>query len=315
MPPGATEAWLAVLEDEADQRGISVDTDVDGRIFHFHLGNDPGVVGKVRYSEQEARNYENEQGTKHIWHRYNRELERIEDESERKVVNITLDVPSKNDFDPDKHHFLFLTQEMLDRDTYSQDDQKIWIEGEGRYSGLLAEYVDDWDALFAYAVRDDPEVDRGYSSTSSDDSDAGDALPTGSAGTRRTSTQTAVDVSARFKRAAHDRYDHRCVLTGIEHSELLTVSHILDRASHPEIAEDLGNVVILDWTHHVAFDEGFWTFDESGRIWINPAIESESTYLDNSLIDRHGEKIELLGCVDSEYIERHNEELEWWPPR
>lgn len=311
MPPGATKDWLDILRDEAERREVFLDTDIEGRIFHFHLGDDPGVVGKVRYSEEKSRNYENEQGTKHIWHRYNRELEEIESESERKVVNITLDVWDKDAFDPEERHFLFLTQEMLDQDTYSKGDQKIWIEGDGQYSGPLAKYVDDWDAIFDYATRSQPGPDISDESVDS----TTDTFADDHSGTIRESLQTDVEVSERFKRAAYDRYNHQCVLTGIEHSELLTVSHILGRSNHPEIAEEIGNVIILSWTHHVAFDAGLWTFDESGRIWINPNIETDSEYLNSSLIDRHGEKIEILTRVDSEYVERHNDELEWWPPR
>lgn len=92
MPPQATTDWLALLKGEAQRRDVYVDTDLDGRIWHFHLGEGPGVVGKVRHSKAKERNYENEQGQKHIWHRYNRENERIAEGSERNVVNITLDV-------------------------------------------------------------------------------------------------------------------------------------------------------------------------------------------------------------------------------
>jgi putative restriction endonuclease len=42
------------------------------------------------------------------------------------------------------------------------------------------------------------------------------------------------------------------------------------------LAEDIENVLLLDWTHHMAFDAGLWTFDESGRLWIKPGFETES---------------------------------------
>lgn len=311
MAVGAIEDWLRLLEQNAQKRGVYVDTDIEGRVFHFHLGKDPGVIGKVRYSEEKERNFENEQGITHIWHRYNRELERIQEGSDRKVVNITLDVWDKSSFDPDERHFLFLTQEMIDADTYSKGDQKIWIHGDGDYRGPLGTYVDDWNVIFDYATEDTIEL------TSSDENERSTVSRESKdkSGRVRESIRRDVRVSNKFKNAALDRFDNRCVLTGIEHLELLTVSHILDRATHPEIAEDLGNVLILNWTHHVAFDEDLWTFDESGRIWIRPDLESNSQYLNSSLIDRHGAKIKALTKVDSEYIERHNEQLEWWPPR
>ena len=110
MPPQATKDWINILEEKAQERGVPIDTDLDGRIFHFHLGQGPGVIGKVRYSEAKSRNYESEQGKKFIWHRYNREKERIDQSHNRRVVNITLDVKEKTEFDPGEHHFIFLTE-------------------------------------------------------------------------------------------------------------------------------------------------------------------------------------------------------------
>lgn len=152
MPPQATKDWLSLLDKKARERNVYVDTGINGRIFHFHLGKNPGIIGKVRYSEAKSRNYENEQGQKHIWHRYNREKEMIEQGSEREVTNITLDVWDKNEFDPEKHHFIFLTEQLIREETYSKGDQKIWIEGDGRYSGPLAEHVDDWEVIFKHAT-------------------------------------------------------------------------------------------------------------------------------------------------------------------
>lgn len=319
MPVEGIKDWLALLEKEAQQRDICVDTDIAGRVFHFHLGDDPGIIGKVRYSEEKERNYENEQGLTHIWHRYNREKDRIQNGSERNVVNITLDLWEKDEFEPDTHHFIFLTEQMIAEDTYSKGDQKIHILDDGKYKGPLSKYVDDWDALFEYATGtvsppSTTSTDGGLSTETREPTDNVSA-PDDTAGTVREETQSQVRISAAFKRAAYDKFDHRCALTGVERQELLTVSHVLDRATHPEIAQDLENVLILDWTHHTAFDANLWTFDELGRVWINPDFDTESQYLDHSLIDRHGEKIESLTAVKDEYIETHNDGLEWWPPR
>lgn len=81
------------------------------------------------------------------------------------------------------------------------------------------------------------------------------------------------------------------------------------------MAEDIENVVLLDWNLHMAFDAGLWTFDESGRLWVNPEFDTESSALKASLVDQHGEKIEAFSDVSEEYIESHNSDLEWWPPR
>ncbi|MFC7223824.1 hypothetical protein ACFQKF_11870 [Halalkalicoccus sp. GCM10025322] len=52
----------------------------------------------------------------------------IEQGSEREVTNITLDIWDKNKFDPEEHHFIFLTEQLIREETYSKGDQKIWIE-------------------------------------------------------------------------------------------------------------------------------------------------------------------------------------------
>jgi hypothetical protein len=314
MPPQATKDWLALLEQQASERGVYIDTNLDGRIFHFQLGENPGVIGKVRYSEANSREYENEQGQKHIWHRYNREVEKIEQGSDRAVVNITLDVWDKHEFDPDEHHFIFLTQHLIEEETYSKGDQKIWIEAEGRYSGPLAKYVDDWDAVFQYARHPDTVPEPTAADSETQPTDQG-GVSEDTSGTISESRRTQVQVSAEFRQAVFDRFEHRCPLSGIEHADLLTVSHILGRAEHQKLAEDIENVVLLDWTHHMAFDAGLWTFDESGRIWLNPEFETASESLQLSLTGRHGEKVKELSLVADAHIEEHNAPLDWWPPR
>ncbi len=90
---------------------------------------------------------------------------------------------------------------------------------------------------------------------------------------------------------------------------------MLSRSDHPELAEDIKNVLLLDWTHHMAFDAALWTFDELGRIWIKKGLDTESDTLRSSLISRHGEKSEKLSLVSDNHIDRHNDDLNWWPPQ
>lgn len=201
---------------------------------------------------------------------------------------------------------------MIEEDTYSEGDQEIWIEGDGRYSGPLARYVDDWDAIFEYATGTTKPT-SGDSSESDPESDDGPVSDT--AGRISETRRSHVQLSEGFKREVYDRFNSQSPLSGIEHPAILTISHILDRAEYPELAEDIENVVLLDWNLHMALDAGLWTFDESGRVWVNPEFEAEGDALKPSLVDRHGEKIEAFSNVSDEYIERHNSELEWWPPR
>jgi hypothetical protein len=165
MPPEATKEWLALLERRARDRNVPHEIRPNIRYFHFRIGKDPAVVGKVRISERKKRDYEDEQGEKYIWHRYNRETEAIEEnknqDEDRDIVNITLDVWEKDEYDPNKSHFIFLTEELLINETHSQGDQRIGVEGDGQYSGPLAKYVDDWDALFDYAMNNKTSTQSG----------------------------------------------------------------------------------------------------------------------------------------------------------
>ena len=133
-------------------------------------------------------------------------------------------------------------------------------------------------------------------------------------GTMSTSERTEIKISNEFKNQVYERFNHCCPLTHIERREILTVSHVIGRSENPDLAEDIENVILLDWTHHMAFDADLWTFDESGRIWINPDFDTGSQTLVRTLTSRHGKKVEEFTMVANEYIERHNEEINWWPP-
>ena len=133
---------------------------------------------------------------------------------------------------------------------------------------------------------------------------------------RAEATRAGVRVSESFKQGVYDRFDGRCAVTEIDHRSLLTVSHVLPRSERPDIAEDPGNALLLNWTHHFAFDAGLWTFDEAGRLWVNPAYEPDDTWMQESLRDRHGSHLDRLqeAGVADEYLADRNESLGWWPP-
>jgi hypothetical protein len=540
MPVQAIDDWISELGRRANERGVPFTTETGDRVFHFVLGDDPGVIGKVRTSEGRNREFRDDRGKEYIWHRYNREQEQAETDDPRRVVNITLDVWDTERYDPDEDHFLFLTQEMVTGDTYSQGDQKIKILGDGEYAGPLGRLVDDWDAVFDYAVNGaidertdpsthddsghryrvgeryydskDPDRDQFQSwikgplesgignssgirvvksktgpregevtavvivSSDLDDNDEfnrwndefdlaagrirywGDAKRDGSgagepidedsfpgnaqlrsvhrsntdgqrshyppllvfrrpesgvvefnglcvierveldefddkgvptpnylyhlgvldveevplawihqrtetgsnelapdvwhrwvetgevtpeirygetpvgpgpvndttiaapatrtdtAGRETTGERTQIRISQAFKDETHDTYG-QCILTEISDPRLLQVAHILGRADHPEIAEDIGNVVLLTHTHHAAFDAELWTFDSDGHLWIDPEFEPDDPWLQNTLTLRHGAKIPALerAPVSTEFIEKRNARLEWWP--
>lgn len=154
MPREAIEDWLSLLEDKANQRGVPINFDVEGRIFHFKIGAVEPVLGKVRISQATSRNFTNERGETHIWQRFDREQEKLKENPNRRVCSVQLDIKGSGGYDDERDHFLFIPGEMILQETYSQGDQKIYITGDGQYRGELARYDDDWEALFEYAEQD-----------------------------------------------------------------------------------------------------------------------------------------------------------------
>jgi len=129
-------------------------------------------------------------------------------------------------------------------------------------------------------------------------------------------TRAGVRVSEAFKQTVYDRFGGRCVVTDIGRPELLTVSHVLARADRPEVAEDPQNALLLNWTHHAAFDADLWTFDEAGRLWVHPEYHPDDQWMHGTLRARHGERVGALreAGVADDHIATRNESLAWWPP-
>ena len=314
MPRGAITDWVDLLEDEADARGIEFERN-PRQYFNFRLGGETGIIGKVRLSEGRKREYEDDQGGEYIWHRYNRENELAEQGVSEEVVNVTLDVWDGGQFDPDDGHFIFIREALVTGETHSQGDQRIAVLGDGRYGGPLSGSVDNWDDIFQRTVTADSAAADSLSAVPRDDSGRGDS---DTSGNRVSRSQDRVEISKSFKDEVRSRFDNKCALTGIEggeYSYLLTVSHILDRADREDIAEDHGNVVLLNRTHHFAFDNELWTFDTNGRVWVNPDYSPSSDIMRESLIERDGEVVPQLrdAAIDPEYLGAHNSSLSWWP--
>lgn len=154
MPRGSIDDWLKNLEERAVVNDVTCETNIGVDYFHFRLGDENPVIGKVRVSESGERNFTSESGVKHIWQRFDREQERLKQDPDEKVCSIQLDVRSSGEYEENVDHFLFIPGELILAETYSKGDQKIFIEGDGQYRGILGQYADDWDALFAYAQGD-----------------------------------------------------------------------------------------------------------------------------------------------------------------
>lgn len=313
MPRGAIADWVDLLEEQADSRGVEFERD-PRRFFDFRLSGETDLIGKVRLSEEQKREYE-ERGSEYIWHRYNREVELTRQDVSEEVVNVTLDVWDGGRFDPDDDHFIFVREALITEETHSQGDQRIEVLSDGRYDGPLSESVDDWDDIFQRTVTTDNADAEPLSAA---DRDGSDRKHTDTSGTRVSRSGDRVEISEPFKREVRTRFDNKCALTGIEggeYSYLLTVSHILSRADREDIAEDHGNVVLLNRTHHFAFDNGLWTFDTDGRVWVNPEYNPSSEFMQRSLIDKSGKVIPQLrdAEINPDYLREHNDSLDWWP--
>lgn len=128
-------------------------------------------------------------------------------------------------------------------------------------------------------------------------------------------TVNARSLPAAFRIGILDRYDHTCPVSGVDHDRLLDVAHILPWSDYPEYRTDPGNVLLLSKTHHAAFDAGLFTLDSSYRLQVNPAFESESDILQQTLLDRAGEQVSLpvdASVMDSYLTERNQDHLNWW---
>lgn len=191
---------------------------------------------------------------------------------------------------------------------YKSDSDDGWA-----YQGLVDvaghELVHDGDRTvleFTMTHRDAPEQ-HSASETAPEPDFAGRLV---------TETRSGVRVSDAFTQTVYDRFGGRCAVTDIGRRELLTVSHVLSRADYPDIAEDPANALLLNWTHHAAFDADLWTFDEAGRLWVDPEYQPDDEWMATTLRARHGERVASLreASVADDHIATRNESLPWWPP-
>jgi len=123
-------------------------------------------------------------------------------------------------------------------------------------------------------------------------------------------TVGARSMPAAFREYVLDQYGRRCPVSAVDHDRLLDVAHVLSWADHPERRTDPANVLPLSKTHHAAFDAGLFTLDTDYRLRIAPDFETESETLTRTLVEQSAERIDV--GVAPEYLDRHNETLDWW---
>lgn len=157
MPVQSILDWLDLLRDQASEYGVDVKIS-PRETFQFRFLNEEGAdcVGKVRYSASHNREWEDDDGTEHIWQRFDRELERIDAESEDRVVAIQLDVRSKEAFDSEQDQFLVIPEDILQEATSENGNIKIAIPGPGQYEEPFNGRANNWHDLFAYATGASP---------------------------------------------------------------------------------------------------------------------------------------------------------------
>ncbi|WP_440988361.1 HNH endonuclease [Haloarchaeobius baliensis] len=140
------------------------------------------------------------------------------------------------------------------------------------------------------------------------EADESDAM---TAGTYETTVQTR-SVDPEFRATALFRYERTCPVSGVDHPGLLDVAHVLPWSEYPDHRADLSNVLVLDKTHHAAFDRNLFTLDEEYRLVVQPDFETESELLERTILNRDGERVGVPdGAVDSAYLRSHNDDLAW----
>lgn len=127
-------------------------------------------------------------------------------------------------------------------------------------------------------------------------------------------TVQARSMPVAFRKAALSWYDSRCPVSGVDHDGLLDVAHVLPWSDHPEYRTDPENVLVLDKTHHEAFDRGLFTFDDDYHLRVAPDFETESDVLEGTLLEQQGEGVDFPRSrrPSPDFLQRHNETLEWW---
>lgn len=131
------------------------------------------------------------------------------------------------------------------------------------------------------------------------------------AGTYDTPVQ-ARTVDPEFRATMLTRYGRTCPVSGVDHPALLDVAHVLSWSDYPDYRADPTNVLALGKTHHAAFDRELFTIDQDYRLHVNPEFETQSSILQRTLIERHGQSVALpAGSIDGEYLARRNAEIAW----
>ena len=117
-----------------------------------------------------------------------------------------------------------------------------------------------------------------------------------------------------FRQTAPERFGGCCPVSGVDHERLLDVAHVLSWSEYPDHRADPSNVLVLDRTHHAAFDRGLFTIDSELRLRTDPSFETDSTILERTLVEADGSTLALPEQVvlDTSHLSKRNESLAWF---
>lgn len=80
-----------------------------------------------------------------------------------------------------------------------------------------------------------------------------------------------------FRQSLMEKYQGKCIITGIDHPRLLIASHIKPwAASNNEERLSVDNGLLLSATYDRLFDNGLITFDQNGRVFLSALIGKEN---------------------------------------
>lgn len=115
-----------------------------------------------------------------------------------------------------------------------------------------------------------------------------------------------------FRATVLSRYDLTCPVSGVDHPGLLDVAHVLSWSEYPSHRANLSNVLPLSKTHHAAFDRELFTIDHEFRLQVNPSFETESDLLQQTVLNRAGERLPAIPKrINPAFLRRHNASIQW----
>lgn len=122
-------------------------------------------------------------------------------------------------------------------------------------------------------------------------------------------------IDPEFRAVVLQRFNESCPVSAVDHPRLLDVAHVLSWSEYPDHRADLSNVLTLSKTHHAAFDAGLFTLDADYQLHVAPSFETGSDSLRKTLVDQEGKRVSMpeRAHVAPEFLEQHNQQLEWWP--